>query len=128
MGDATAVGAKSEWSVRTTKMRRIRQNSSRRMPKPPRALRELVSEHFYKAFFKYALTQVLIPSHALNKRKDILKKQGLILSMLHNSKLVHPVHKRVALVNNTFELTANAGDEFIACKQVAGIYRKAFGT
>ena len=31
MGDAIAAGAKSEWSIRATKMRRIRQNSSRQM-------------------------------------------------------------------------------------------------
>ena len=30
-GERAAAGAKSEWSIRTTKMRRIRQNSSRQM-------------------------------------------------------------------------------------------------
>ena len=43
--------------------------------------------------------------------------------MLNNRELVHPVHQRVALVDDTFEITGNAGNEFITSNQVRRVHR-----
>ena len=35
--------------------------------------------------------------------------------------LVHPVHQRVALLDNAFEIATDAGDQLVACHEVARV-------
>jgi hypothetical protein len=48
--------------------------------------------------------------------------------MLDNGQLVHPVHERVAFLDNAFKLTVDTGNKFIPGKQIGWIYRHLFGT
>jgi hypothetical protein len=60
---------------------------------------------------------------------NILKRdEKLFVRVLNNRELVHPVHQRVALFDNAFELTRNAGDQLIAGKKIGGADRHPFRT
>ena len=48
--------------------------------------------------------------------------------MLDNGQLVHPVHERVAFLDNAFKFTVDTGYKFIPGKQIGWIYRHLFGT
>jgi len=47
--------------------------------------------------------------------------------MPDNCQLVHPVHEWMTFLNNAFKLTANAGDQLIARKQIRRVDRHFFG-
>jgi hypothetical protein len=53
--------------------------------------------------------------------------ERLHFRVLNDGELVHPVHERMALLDNTFELAPDTGDQFIAGEQVAGVHRLLFG-
>jgi hypothetical protein len=53
----------------------------------------------------------------------ITAKEKLLFRMGYDGELVHPVHQRVAFLDNAFEFAPYAGDQFVACQQVAGIDR-----
>jgi len=48
--------------------------------------------------------------------------------VLHNRQLVHPVHERMAFFHNTFQLTADTGNQLVPGKEITGIYRLLLGT
>ncbi len=48
--------------------------------------------------------------------------------MMDDGQLVHPVHERVTIFNDTFEFAIDTGDQFVTGKQVAGIHRHLFCT
>jgi hypothetical protein len=54
------------------------------------------------------------------------EQKKVLISVMDNRQLVHPVHKRVALLDNTLKLTPDAGDEFVTCEQVTRVDREAF--
>lgn len=53
---------------------------------------------------------------------------SLLFRVLDNGELVHPVHERMTLLDNTLELAADTGDQFIARKKMTGVHRLLPGT
>jgi len=51
-----------------------------------------------------------------------------LFRMLDDRQLVHPVHERMAFLNDTFEFAVDTGDQFITGEQVTGIHRHLFCT
>ncbi len=51
-------------------------------------------------------------------KKDFLQSKKNLICMLDNGQLVHPVHERVAFLDNAFKLTVDTGDKFIPGKQI----------
>ena len=48
--------------------------------------------------------------------------------MGYNGELVHPVHQRVAFLDNAFELAPDTGNQLVTCQQIGGIDRHLFCT
>jgi hypothetical protein len=68
---------------------------------------------------------------AVRHRVPFCHKKGaeqLLFRVLDDCELIHPVHEGVALLDNTLQLAADTGDQFIAGEQVGGIHRLLFRT